>query len=253
MSEIAQFSALVADIHDASLEPSLWSGVLEKICAFVPAAVSHIFVQDGVTKRADVGFSCGLQAAWNELYLTKYVKINPLFPALSFCEAGEVFCGSNLLPAAQMAQTRFYREYLQPQGLGDVAGAVLEKCAIRVAAFVVILSRNPAPLDEKRLERIRLLVPHLQRAVGEGSEDRNALSALTFSELIARQYHLTPAELAVMFSMIEAGGAPEAADVLGLPSATVKTHLLSVLAKTGVRAETDLVRFVARLANPVAP
>lgn len=38
MSEMEHFSALVGDIYDASLDPSLWSSVLEKITRFVPGA-----------------------------------------------------------------------------------------------------------------------------------------------------------------------------------------------------------------------
>jgi DNA-binding CsgD family transcriptional regulator len=262
MSEIGRLSALVADIYDTSLDPSLWTGVLEKICAFVPAAVSNIFVQDGVAKRADVGFDRGLQASWNALYLTKYVKLNPASPSLLFCDVGEIFCSSNLVPAAQMAQTVFYRDYLQPQGLGEAVGAVLEKSITRCAVFAVILTGSLGRVEEKSLERVRLLIPHLQRAVFVGkaadpprmaAANRNAaLSPLTFPELIAKQFRLTPTELAVMFCMIELGGAPEAAKVLGLAVATVETHLSSILAKTGTKDENDLVRFVAHLANPVA-
>jgi DNA-binding CsgD family transcriptional regulator len=262
MSEIEQFSALVAGIHSTSLDPSLWTGVLEKICTFVPAAVSSIFVQDGVAKRASVGFDRGLEAAWNELYLTKYVKLNPLVPALLFCEVGEVFYSSNLVPTAQMAQTQFYREYLQPQGLGELAGAVLEKCATNCAVFAVVLTGGLGSVEEERLERVRLLVPHVQHAVRAGrtidpprtaaENQKAALKRLTFPELIARQFRLTPTELAVVFCMIELGGAAAAANVLGLALPAVKTHLLSIFAKTGTREENDLVRFVTRLANPVA-
>jgi DNA-binding CsgD family transcriptional regulator len=262
MSEIRQFSALVADIYDASLDPSLWTGVLEKICTFVPAAISNIFVQDGVAKRADVGFDFRLQASWNALYLTKYVKINPTFPSLLFCDVGEVFCSSDIVPAVQMAQTIFYRDYLQPQGLGEAVGAVLEKSITRCAIFAVILTGSLGRVEEKSLERVRLLIPHIQRAVFVGKtvdpprmaaeNGKAALSPLTFPELIARQFCLTPTELAVLFCMIELGGASEAAKVLGLAEATVKTHLSSILAKTSTKDEANLVRFVAHLANPVA-
>jgi len=260
MSEIARFSALVADISDASLDPSLWADVLEKICAFIPAAVGNIFIQDGVAKHAHVGFGGSLQAAWNELYVMKYAKLNPLFSALLFGEVGEIFCSSNLVPAAQMAHTRFYREYLQPQGLGQVVGAVLDKCATRCAIFTVIVTGSLGQVEDETFERARLLVPHIQRAVGRtvdqphlaAEHQKTASAALTFPELIARQFRLTPAELAVMFCMIEHGDATEAANILGLPPSSVKTHLLSILAKTGAKDEADLVRFVVRLANPLA-
>jgi DNA-binding CsgD family transcriptional regulator len=262
MSEIEQFSALVAAIYDASLDRSLWTSVLEQICAFVPAAVSNIFVQEGAAKRANVGFNYSLETTWNELYLTKYVKIDPTFPALLFCEAGEIFCTTYLVPAIQMARTRFYREYLQPQGLGEAVGAVLEKSVTSCAVFTVILSGNLGAVEEKRLKRVRLLVPHVQRAVFIGKAidlakataeiQKAALGPSTFPELIAQHFRLTPTELAVLFLMVEVGGVPEVAGILGLSQATIKMHLLSVLTKTGTKDQIDLVKLVTRLANPVA-
>jgi DNA-binding CsgD family transcriptional regulator len=377
MSEIEQFSALVGDIYDASLDPSLWTGVLERICAFVPAAVGNIFIQDAVAKRANAGFMWGMDSAWERLYLEKYVKINPLFPGVFFCEVGEAFWTNDRIPAAQMVQTRFYKEYLKPQGFGEGIGAILEKSATSCAIFAVILPGNLGSVEEKRIERVRLLIPHVQRAVliskaidlqtataemladtvdaliaavylvdgsarivhanrsgldllarddilrspsgslhahdaiidrtlkelvtaasvrddvavgarggsmaltGRDGErylahvlpltsgerrkagtshsavaavfvQKAALNLSTFAEVIAQQFRLTPAELGVMFSIIEVGGVPEVSSVLGLSQATIRTHLRSIFAKTGTKRQADLVKFVAQFANPVA-
>jgi DNA-binding CsgD family transcriptional regulator len=161
-----------------------------------------------------------------------------------------------------MTQTLFYREYLQPQGLGEFVGAVLEKSTTRCAVFAVILTGGLGQVEEKRSERVRLLVPHVQRAVSEGqafdpsrmdAENRKAAAtSLTFPELITRQFRLTPTELAVMFYLIELGDVPGVAKVLGLALPTVNAHLLRILSKTGTKDEADLIRFVAHLANPVA-
>lgn len=101
---------MLADIYSVSLDPSLWTPVLETVCAFVPGAVSSVLIQERVAKRIKVGYNDSLEPTWNELYLTKYLKINLMFPALLFCEAGEIFYTCDLIPATQMAQTRFYRE-----------------------------------------------------------------------------------------------------------------------------------------------
>lgn len=82
--------------------------------------------------------------------------------------------------------------------------------------------------------------------------ERAALSRATFPEFVARQFRLTPKELGVMFCMVEAGDVPEAASILGLSPAAVRTHLLSLLAKTGAKDQADLVKLVARPANPAA-
>jgi DNA-binding CsgD family transcriptional regulator len=62
---------------------------------------------------------------------------------------------------------------------------------------------------------------------------------------IAQAFQLTPAELRVLFSVVEIGGRQEAADVLGISEATVKTHLHHVFAKTGTSRRSDLVKLIA--------
>jgi len=60
---------------------------------------------------------------------------------------------------------------------------------------------------------------------------------------------LTPAELRVLFAIIEVGGVPEVAEVLGISESTVKTHLHHVFGKTGTTRQADLVKFVAGYSN----
>jgi DNA-binding CsgD family transcriptional regulator len=71
-------------------------------------------------------------------------------------------------------------------------------------------------------------------------------------ELVARTFQLTPAELRVLFAIVEIGGVPETAAALGIAPTTVKTHLHRVFAKTGARHQADLVKLVAGFSNPLA-
>jgi DNA-binding CsgD family transcriptional regulator len=71
-------------------------------------------------------------------------------------------------------------------------------------------------------------------------------------ELIARTFELTPAELRVLFAIVDVGGVPETADMLGIAESTVKTHLHRVFAKTGASRQADLVKLVAGYSSPLA-
>jgi DNA-binding CsgD family transcriptional regulator len=62
---------------------------------------------------------------------------------------------------------------------------------------------------------------------------------------IAQEFQLTPAELRVLFSIVEIGAAAEVADVLGISEATVRTHLHRPFEKTGTSRQADLVKLVA--------
>ena len=64
-------------------------------------------------------------------------------------------------------------------------------------------------------------------------------------EALADEFKLTPAEVRVMFAIVEIGGVPEVAPVLGISDQTVKTHLHRIYEKTGTKRQADLVKLVA--------
>ena len=52
-------------------------------------------------------------------------------------------------------------------------------------------------------------------------------------------------------TIVEVGGVPETAAVLGIAETTAKTHLHRVFAKTGVSRQADLVKLAAGFSNPL--
>jgi DNA-binding CsgD family transcriptional regulator/PAS domain-containing protein len=58
-------------------------------------------------------------------------------------------------------------------------------------------------------------------------------------------YGLTPAEERVLRGVIEVGGVPAIASMLGSSVSTVKTHLEHIFKKTGASGQADLVRLIA--------
>jgi DNA-binding CsgD family transcriptional regulator/PAS domain-containing protein len=70
-------------------------------------------------------------------------------------------------------------------------------------------------------------------------------------ETIAKIFRLTPTELNVLLAIVEVGGAPEVAELLGVAVSTVKTHLGRVYDKTGTKRHADLAKLVAGHANPL--
>jgi DNA-binding CsgD family transcriptional regulator len=78
-----------------------------------------------------------------------------------------------------------------------------------------------------------------------------ALDSPSPLEAIARLYKLTPTELRVLLAIVQVGGVPETAVVLGTAEGTVKTHLHRVFAKTETRRQSELVKLVAGFSNPL--
>jgi DNA-binding CsgD family transcriptional regulator len=70
-------------------------------------------------------------------------------------------------------------------------------------------------------------------------------------EIIANTFKLTPAEMRVLMMIVQLGGVPEVAPVLGISEATVKTHLQRIFAKTNTSRQADLVKLVAGYMSPL--
>jgi DNA-binding CsgD family transcriptional regulator/PAS domain-containing protein len=279
------------------------------------------------------------------------------------------------MPHAEFLQSRFYREWVRPQGWFDNVCVYLDKSSEGHAAFVVFRNEREGIADEPARERMRLLVPHLRRAVLianliefktsqaatfadaldglsagvlfvdsssrithanaaaramiaqgnvlRGSSGRLAASdpeanralqdifvaagggdagvgvkgvavplaardgeryvahvlplasgarrsaGLSYAaaaalfvqkaalatrsppEVIAKTYRLTPMEVRVLLAIVEVGGAPQVAEMLGIGEGTVKTHLKRLYQKTGARRQADLVKLFAGYTSPL--
>jgi DNA-binding CsgD family transcriptional regulator len=77
-----------------------------------------------------------------------------------------------------------------------------------------------------------------------------ALDLPTVPEAVAQEFHLTPAEIRVLFSIVDVGGVPEVAGILGISDNTVRTHLQHVFEKTETNRQAELVKLVAGYASP---
>jgi len=69
-------------------------------------------------------------------------------------------------------------------------------------------------------------------------------------DALATAFDLTPAELRVLTMIVQVGGVPEVAPILGVTEPTVKTHLQHIFEKTGTSRQADLVKLVARYMSP---
>ena len=68
--------------------------------------------------------------------------------------------------------------------------------------------------------------------------------------LLGSLYQLTRREIAVLAFIVESGGVPQTADIMGLTGETVRTHLKAIYRKTGTSRQADLVKLMASTASP---
>jgi DNA-binding CsgD family transcriptional regulator len=114
----------------------------------------------------------------------------------------------------------------------------------------------PTPDDELWMAHVLPLASGSRRQAGYSAVAavfvrRAVLDLATPLATLAETYQLTPGEARVLGAIVEAGGVPEAARVLGVSETTVKTHLCHVFDKTGTKRQAELVKLVAGFASPL--
>lgn len=92
---------------------------------------------------------------------------------------------ADLIPYDEFLQTRMYKEWAQPQGLVDFVSALLDKSVTSAAMFGVFRHERHGVVDDEARRRMRLLVPHIRRAVLIGRViDTKTAEAATFADAL---------------------------------------------------------------------
>lgn len=370
------FSALTDDIYGAVLDKSRWLDVLRQTTQFVGAQAGVLLWRSEVSGAADpVYCSFGIEPRYAESYVERYAELDPVMVAMLSRETGDVASATELIPRSAFVESRFYKDWAQPQGWAESVQANLDKSPTSFVYLSLWRNGTSGSVDRPMMDRLRLLASHLRRAVlvrkfvdrhaaeaatlgdtldGIGSgllfvnadahileanangramleqgtlvrahggrlvpTDRDAEQGLTeiicrfasgnaassvrpaslllsaragepfvahvlpliegmrrrtrsvytavaavfiqkasfnlpsSREIIAKSYKLTPAELRVLFAIVQVGGVPKVSEAMGISVATVKTHLRRLFAKTGTDRQADLVKLVAGYANPL--
>jgi DNA-binding CsgD family transcriptional regulator len=165
MAEAEQLSTLVGDIYDAALDPALWPKVLAKSAQFVDGLAAAIFSKDAASKSGGVAYNYGIEPYYQQLYFEKYIKLDPLTIGQLFAEVGQPVSAADIMPYDEFLETRFYKEWARPQQVVDCLTVALDKSATGAALFGVFRNERDGPADDEMRRRMRLIVPHLRRAV----------------------------------------------------------------------------------------
>jgi DNA-binding CsgD family transcriptional regulator/PAS domain-containing protein len=92
---------------------------------------------------------------------------------------------ADIMPYQEFLETRFYKEWCHPQGMVDAVTAVLDKSVTSAALFAVFRYQSEGVVDDETRQRMRLVVPHIRRAVLIGRLiDLRAADAASLSDTL---------------------------------------------------------------------
>jgi PAS domain-containing protein len=183
MDPTERLSRLISAIYDAALDPSLWSAVLGDAARYIGGSSAALFSKDATTDSGNVYYESGTDPHYRQLYFDKYVKLDPVTTGQFFAEVEQPISVADLMSYDEFLETRFYREWVRPQGVADFLAAVLDKSATSAALFGVFRHQRDGIIDDHARRRMRLIVPHIRRAVLIGRLiDRKAAEAAALAD-----------------------------------------------------------------------
>jgi len=178
---------LVGDIYDAALDASLWPDVVGRAGRYVGGQVASIFSKSPIAGGGHVLCQSGIDPHYCRLYFEKYVKLDPATTGQYFAEVGQPIAVSDLMDQDDLRETRFYQEWAAPQGMVDFISAVIDKSATTAALFGVFRFEGDGLFDDEARARMRLIAPHIRRAVLVGRlVDVKSSEAAHFADVLDR-------------------------------------------------------------------
>src|SRR5262245_45703511 len=182
MSDAEQASMLISEIYDAALDPTLWVGVLENTARFVGGLAVALYWKNAASKNGGVSYCCGIDPSYRQLF-EKYIKLDPLTIGHFFAEVEQPIAVADIMPYDEFIETRAYQERARPQGLVGTLNVALDRTATSAAMCCVFRHERDDRVDNEMRRRMRLIVPHLRRAVLIGRViDLKAAEAATFAD-----------------------------------------------------------------------
>jgi DNA-binding CsgD family transcriptional regulator len=165
MAHTERLSELIGDIYDAAIDPALWNDVVGRAGFFVGGQVATIFSKSPIAANGHVYYESGIDPEYRRLYFEQYLKLDPTTAGQYFADVGQPVSVTDLMPYDEFQETRFYNEWVKPQGLVDFVSTVLDKSATTAALFGVFRYERDGLVDDETRARMQLIAPHIRRAV----------------------------------------------------------------------------------------
>ena len=188
----ARLSDLIGLVYDSVLEPAHWSAALTAIRLELDlmAGVLGVYQRAG---RPLLQMNSGLAAEWLAALGTFNQELPDYWGGSARIEGyplDEPITWSQAATDVDAGASRFHRDWIRPQAIGDLIGVRLSNDASvsgTIATLTFTVADEVAPANERMLAALRLIAPHVRRAVTiSGLFEHRSIVASTFASLIDR-------------------------------------------------------------------
>lgn len=155
---------LVGNFYDCVIEPAQWPHALERLARLVDGCQAAIALHD--TSRP----SFNIQLNWNidldfARVMQEHLAHNPFPVSAWYTEIDQPISAFEYYGEADLKNGRWFQSTMGRFGYGDVALTVLARSASAFGGMSIHRMGDQPNFGESELATLRLLVPHLRRAV----------------------------------------------------------------------------------------
>ena len=189
---LEDLSDLIGRIYDCALDPKGWPEVLADInrrLGFLQATLTLQAIPSGAVL---LSVASGISDDWFERSTAYGPEVIAMWGGLARIAAApmeEPVLLSEMNPgfADGASPNAFHDEWFRPQGLVDTAAVALTRDAYSLASISLSRHEKQGAIGAPEMDAIRLLAPHLRRAVTISQLlDVRAVAAATFESVIDR-------------------------------------------------------------------
>lgn len=170
MRDIApeRFSELLANIYDCVLQPETWSIALGAICRELDLMSAVLGYYETPSGNPLLRVQHGMAREWFDRMPEHARDMGAYWGGTDRIRAfpiGEVVAHSIAVPQMDLDRNRFVTEWCAPQGIADMIGVTVAQDPTGLSSLVLTSGQRMANVREGDLDLLRLLVPHVRRAV----------------------------------------------------------------------------------------
>lgn len=167
----AWLSEAIGDIYDCALDPGKWPSVFEKLGAELDfgAAMLGLIQTRPAFHAQTIGF--GIDEEWTaraDSYSGDMTQIWGGAALLQSYPLDEPLLASSQTDAAAVETYSYYRDILKPRGVADSVGIGIARQQHLIGYLAFTRFDWGGPVGQREITALRLLAPHMRRAVTIG-------------------------------------------------------------------------------------
>ncbi|MEP9349908.1 PAS domain-containing protein [Xanthobacter sp. KR7-225] len=163
MSDLDEYSRLLNDVYEYSVDPAQWGIVLESVTRFIDGRVGQLAVFSLKQQRKPTWRVWGHDPMAYRTFLYRHATEDPRLSYI-LSNPGRVICGEDGVDADQFRASALFREVVEPMDIEHSLVSYFAQEADVMATIAAMRGRAKGPFGAPEKQKLGLVVPHLRRA-----------------------------------------------------------------------------------------